>query len=480
MLKKRNSNIIFAAGFVMLNFILKFIFIDSRDIAMDEPFSIWLSQNYFNAIFTALKGGNDSALYYIFLHFWIKLFGIGAVAVRIPSVIFSSLTAGIIYYTGARFFSRKAGFLAAFIFTFSTMQIYFSHEARVYALFEMLAAWNMMLCLAILKDAENRRLYLWLFICDLLLIYSHYLGWMIPAVQVFILMLMPVRNMIWKPLLIVLLLLLICYIPNFAVLFSRIGAFTGGTWVHKPQFSELYGNINRFLNSRYVTAMLLLIAMAGVIFLYIKHKVKEVAEMLKQNSYWIVMLFFLLPYLLMFVISFRFPMFLDRYILFATPALYLTVALFIELIAVKKWLYFAFASLLLASMLLFFELNPDNHRRVSELAGKVKEMNKQGSLVLISPEYSCLELAYYYDQDAFRNFKATYADLRHDGIYPARTLEHFPPAVLNAVQKIIYVDCGAVFAFGDDVLYGQLKQRYVQIDSTDVYSIYKIRQFLPK
>jgi mannosyltransferase len=467
-----------AIGFVLLNLLIKLVFINYRDLGMDEPFSIWWAQHSIPEIFNMLKTENNPALHFLFLHFWIKLFGISAFAVRLPSVIFSSFTAGLIYHAGTRFLTRKTGIAAAFIYTFSTLQLYFAHEARVYALFELLAVCNLYLCLAISRDPGKKRLFIWLFFCDLLLVYSHYFGWIVVGVQVLVLLLQPSRRSIRKPLLFSILALLLCYIPNFAILFNRFSTTQGGTWVHKPQFSELYGNINRYLNSRYVTLILLLTGVSGMVILFIKNKTREMISRLRNdNAFWMIFLWFFFPYLAMFAVSFIMPVFLDRYILFTTPGLYLLIAVLFDYLPVKKWQQAGFLIILLGAMLAFFNLNPDKNRRVAELVSSVKDLKEPGSLVLLSPEYSFHEFTYYYNKSAFIDYPNTLQKLKAENIYPVRSINELPTGIIDHTDCVIYVDCGAAFAFGEDIVGRELRNQFIQEDSLNVYEIYTIREF---
>ena len=153
----------------LLNVIIKIIYLNSRDIALDEPFTIYYSQQKISSIIDMLYGENNPPFHFLFMHYWIKLFGIGAFSVRFPSLIFSSVAAVYIYKTGKKFFSAVAGIAASFIFTLSTMQIYFSHEARVYPLFVMLTAISLYYYLFIFNDIKRKSSYYILFICNLIL-----------------------------------------------------------------------------------------------------------------------------------------------------------------------------------------------------------------------------------------------------------------------------------------------------------------------
>jgi mannosyltransferase len=470
--------VFFSCLFVIFNFFLRLIRISANDIALDEPFAIWWAQQDIGAIFNLLRGGNDTIIHYLILHFWIKLFGIGALSVRMPSVIFSSLSAGLIFYTGYRFFSHRVAWAAGIIFTFSVMQMYFSHEARVYPLFVLLALWNLYLMLAVIKKPDKRQLFIWVTINNILLVYSHYFGWIPVLIQLFIFLVFSWRRKLWKPAFLSMGILLLCYIPNFLVLIDRFLISSAGTWVRKPEWSELYGNINRFLNSRFVTLAIILSALIGFIIVAVKRKLKLLFTRAKQEtSFQMVLLWFCIPYMGMFGISYLMPVFLDRYLLFTTPALYLVIAALFELFPVRKSVKILIMFLPLVTILFFFDLSPSNNRNVKELVATVDQMKKNGSPVLISPDYAVLEFAYYFDNEAFCDYTNTYTRLKDEAIYPVRTIKQLPQWLIDTAKSVLYVDCGSEFAYGSDVVGNELNEYFIEKEHTQVPGIYTLKLF---
>lgn len=461
-----------------VNLLLKLLYLDARDVAMDEPFSIWWAGHSVPEIFAMLKTENNPPLHFLLLHYWIQLFGNSAFAVRFLSALFSALTAALIFLTGAQFFNRATGLFASLFFTLSVMQMSFAHEARVYALFELLALWNVYLSLKISEAPGKKELWWWLLLCNILLVYAHYFGWIAVGLQLIFLLLLPNGRKQWKPFLTMLIVLLAAYTPNLLTMITRFRASSGGTWVPEPAITEIYGNINRFLNSRWVTlvfllsaALTILLAVAG------KRSLKPLQFLIKDRKLVALTLWFLGGWLLMFLVSLRLPVFLDRYLLFLTPVLYLLMAVVLHRPEIKPWIRLILAGCVAAAMLVTFRLNPDNHRRVKELAQKVQQYTDQHQPVILSPEYAQLELAYYYDRQGFEQYDSTTLRLQKKGIYPVRSLSGVPGGVLDSAAKIIYLDCGTRFAFGTDEIFDGLQKKFRLSDTTGVYSIYKINTF---
>ncbi len=464
--------------FIVVNLILRLLFINRNDVAMDEPFSIWWAQHDLSSLFNMLKTENNPPLHFIILHYWIKLFGINTLSVRLPSVIFSSMAAGILFYTGAKFLSQRAAILATSVFTISTMQIYFSHEARVYPLFVLLSIWNIYLLLSITGSPEKKITFVWLLLNNILLVYSHYFGWIPVLVQLFILVAFPWRKYFWKSVLLSFALLIIAYIPNIIIAYNRFIVSSGGTWVRPPQWSELYGNINRFLNSRWVTLAFIAVGGIGLLIIIINKKYREFIVNLRNHKAWIiVLLFFLIPWIGMFAISFFIPIFLDRYLLFTSPALYLVLTGFFELLPLKKILATTLAIVPLLVMCLFFDPAPSNNRNIKDVVEKIKSLRQTKDAVIISPDYSSLEFCYHYNNIAFADYSHTKELLLNDHIYAVNSLQMVPSDVLDHCDKIIYLDCESSFAFGADIVGNELKSNYSTKSTIHIPGIYNITQF---
>ena len=463
---------------VLVNLVLKVIYVRVPEIAMDEPFTLWWAQHNLLEIWGMLRSENNPVLHFLFMHFWVKYFGLSPLAVRIPSIIFSSVTAGIILKMVTRNFNVRAGIMATLIFTLSTMHMAFAHEARPYSLFVMLAAWNLMLGLELLKKEPTKRVYIWFFISSLLLVYTHYLGWIPVLTQAFCFLLFKETRRKWHPLLWGYTLLLIAYIPQFYFLFLRMGVASSGTWVRSPQWSELYGNINRFLNDRGVTIAILLTGILVLITTIIRKKLKLAFSIIKKHQpFAMIAVWFLVPYLGMFAISFIWPVFLDRYLLFTSIGIYILVAALIDLFSFEKWIRIVFIAVLMITMLRGFTLNPGNGREVKKISALVREQSTADIPVVISPDYSYLEFVYHYDINMFRCYQQTKELLMEEHIFPLRHLGDLKDSTILKADEVIYLDCGSEFAFGENTLKKELSVYFKK--SKDMYhdSTYTITRF---
>ncbi len=73
-------------------------------------------------------------LYYFVMKIWVSLFGSSEISLRIPSVISGMATVFFIYKIGKKLFGQRTALTAALLASTSGLLIYYSQEARMYAL----------------------------------------------------------------------------------------------------------------------------------------------------------------------------------------------------------------------------------------------------------------------------------------------------------------------------------------------------------
>ncbi|WP_412539841.1 glycosyltransferase family 39 protein [Longispora sp. K20-0274] len=106
----------------------------------DELVTISVAVRSVRQIFALLpKVDAVHGFYYLFMHFWIRLFGDGAIAVRVPSALAMVGAAACVGLIGKRLFGHRAGVLGGLVFAIVPTITRFGQEARSYA-FVVLAA----------------------------------------------------------------------------------------------------------------------------------------------------------------------------------------------------------------------------------------------------------------------------------------------------------------------------------------------------
>ncbi|HVO55833.1 MAG TPA: glycosyltransferase family 39 protein [Solirubrobacterales bacterium] len=125
---------------------------------------------------------SNPPLYYVLAWPWAHLFGRGEVGLRSLSALFGTLTVPVGYLIGRALSGRRTGIVLAAILAFNPMLIWYSQEARSYALLVLCAAVSMLFFLRALQTRGGRDLSLWA-LASAAALWSHYFAIFIVAIE---------------------------------------------------------------------------------------------------------------------------------------------------------------------------------------------------------------------------------------------------------------------------------------------------------
>ncbi len=472
-------------GLVLLNIIIKSVFLTRQPISHDEPFTIYHAQFDLFYLIDYLKNYNNPPLFEILLHFWIKLFGISELSVRILPMLFSSFSVLFIYKIGKTFFDDKTAIIASLLFTFSIMQIWYAHDCRVYSLFLLLTLGSFYVFFSLLKDGTLSKWKLVGFISsNVLLLYSHYFGAFVWFLEGLIVVLYFIKN---KTILVTFIkaciIGLVIFLPHVFVLYQRFSeSAQRGTWLKIPSGLEsLYNMIWSFTNAPVVAVTSIVILVACLIKFLISTKKQIQNPFVKYVIWW-----FLFPFMFMFLVSYKVPMFLDRYLIFITPALYLLLAVALSFLFEKKRLYYGASFVLVGAFLFSSTLNPDKKRLVRDTVDYIQSNKTPRTIVLgCSPEF-ITNFTYYYNLRYFQgiNQDSEYGmleeQLKNENIYFIHRLDSNLMNSINKFDKIIYLDAAADFSSPDNHIKDDLMNRYTLEKDQFYFELFHVYTFSKK
>lgn len=98
------------------------------------------------------------AAYYLFLHFWVQVFGESAVALRLPSALAMAAAAGCVALIGRRLYGHTIGLISGLAFALVPAVTRFGQEARPYAFVVLAAA---LATLGLLRAVERPSVLRW-------------------------------------------------------------------------------------------------------------------------------------------------------------------------------------------------------------------------------------------------------------------------------------------------------------------------------
>lgn len=139
---------------ILLAALLRFHALDGQSLWNDEGNTLRLIQRDVPALLEAARRDIHPPLYYLLLKAWTALTGESEFALRAFSALCGVLSVACAYALGAALFARGVGMVAAFLSALNTFSLYYSQEARMYALMALIAALAM---LCFVKWLDSRR-----------------------------------------------------------------------------------------------------------------------------------------------------------------------------------------------------------------------------------------------------------------------------------------------------------------------------------
>lgn len=444
---RKSEEVITAFGLVIVNLLIKGIFLPESSLSIDEAFSVYHAQMKIPSIISLLLEGNNPPIYEIFLHFWVKLFGLAEFSVRFPSLIFSSITVLYLYKTGIRYLNKRIALYSSLFFIFSNYHIWFSHEARSYALLGLLSVISMYYFMGLVHDfisiGEDGQLnklklprnknFLMLTMINVLMIYTHYFGFFVLSTQfLFILINKRLNRQLWKPVLVSAGITAILFSPILLVVLNRfMETSSSGTWIKTPNgLYSMYNMLRQFTNAPLTAIFVIIVMFAAFLKFAIAYKKLEKNPYYQIISFWFFFIFFS-----MFVISYWVPVFLDRYLMPAAIAFMVLLGIAVDYLIQSAKFKYVIPAIIGSLFIATIRPNINDEDDFKEAVEKVKNLKKPQSLVIVNPAHYIFSFLYYYDIKLFQDYKEknTYGYLK-------KVLNAENIFVINSIREIEFKD----------------------------------------
>jgi uncharacterized membrane protein len=134
--------------------LLRFLALSTQSYWYDEAITVELVRRPFNGMLGAVPQSESTPpLYYMLAWIWSQIFGTDEAGLRSLSAAVGTATVPATYAAGRQFVSRRSAFVAAALVAVSPLLVWYSQEARAYALLVLLGA----LSLIPLRQAAGHR-----------------------------------------------------------------------------------------------------------------------------------------------------------------------------------------------------------------------------------------------------------------------------------------------------------------------------------
>ncbi|MCB0793614.1 MAG: hypothetical protein KDB88_02660 [Flavobacteriales bacterium] len=430
---------------VLLNAVVRFLFIGLNELAHDEPFTVFQAHRSLTALWEMLRSENNPPLYFLLIKCWLPVAGHDAAWLRLPSAMASALTVWPLFLTAARMGNMRIGWTAALLFTFSSFEQGFAHEVRAYSLLQLLGAATIWQVVRHALGAAHQatigaRTIGWAILLNIMLVYTHFFGWLIIGIQALAVLLLPSLHPARRMFLKVFLATCLSYLPYGLIFLERATSSIGqGTWLTVPEPEEMYNMVWRFSNAP-VTAVVFL----GVAVLTVAR------SRTRSDGYMLGLIWGLLPLPLLFLVSQWVPVFLDRYLSFAAPGFFMLVSFALNNAFSWTWARIALPMAGILGMAITFSPDRPSEYQPSLVVAVSQTMAKQDGQVLIVPHWYKYTYAWHTDPELFEEPEELDKDLARIGILPLadRSQLSIDPGVRSTV---VLVDAGAALVGLEEV-----------------------------
>ena len=394
------------------------------DLAHDEPFTVLQAHRSIAGLFAILPEENNPPLHFLLMHFWVKLVPLDEGWLRVPSAIFSALTIWPLFVLGRALISRTGAIVLSLLFIFSNYHHGFAQEVRVYSLFALLAVTSVWL----LNRISIGKSWIPLALVNVLMVYAHFFGWLMIGVQLLMVILVKEWRSSIRSYFIAAGITLLSYIPYFLIFLKRFNTSVAkGTWLTEPDPEELYNMLWDWSNAPVLVVSFLLLIIISL-------SIRGVRSLAIR----IALIWAFVPLFGMFLASYYAPIFLDRYLVYASPGWYLLItAASIQLVPPGRWQLWAPLGIVLLMAFTYKPLsrNWPHPRRVYQ---HVQQIASPDAAILIHPWWYSHTFTWQFDRQLFKDPEVLERALADRNVHPIGSFDRIE-AFGSEHQQVILI-----------------------------------------
>ncbi len=158
-IKKNYIEVISVSIITILALVLRLIVIKNYgDLWLDELYSWYFAKQkfVFGTVWELLKQDLHMPLYFVILHFWMKIFGKSDISMHLCTILVSIPLIPLSFYLMKNLFNKTAGYFAAVLFAINTFCIYYSVEVRFYGLVFVLTLLSAFYFVKMVENPEKK------------------------------------------------------------------------------------------------------------------------------------------------------------------------------------------------------------------------------------------------------------------------------------------------------------------------------------
>jgi mannosyltransferase len=159
---------------VAVGALLRFLTLDVQSLSNDEAFTVAIATGDLGSVFPEVKRTESTPpLDYYLAWGWEKVFGSGEAGMRLLPALLGTLLVPATWAAARETLPRRSALIAALLVAVSPLLVWYSQEARAYALLALLSTLGFLFFVRCLRAPGRRDLALWA-LCSVLAVATHY------------------------------------------------------------------------------------------------------------------------------------------------------------------------------------------------------------------------------------------------------------------------------------------------------------------
>ena len=431
-----NSNAVL--GLILIGHLaIKLLSISSQCIWGDEAFSIFYSQQSLSELTERLTVDTNAPLYFYFLHFWIKLFGISEFAVKSLSILFSTMAAYFIYRIADRIQGIGMAITVSLFFLFSNLHFEYSHQVRGYSLICLEVSASFYFLLHYVQNWRIREI-IWVCIINTLIAYTHYIAILTVVVQFGVIWFFKPDKANIKRVFLAYFTSFLLFCPYILVLLNNVP--DDNFWLQKPGWIEFKYVVFKLAGNDHIF-WFLFIPFTLAPFLLAKRIRPHIFKPELDSR--LVLLFtcwFFVPIFIDFLLSLWKPVFLMRYLLSGSIGFLLGLTYLIWNLKFSRNIRLVVSGIYVGMFLAHFTTVYPPGEDWKGIAELLKSTDEDSTATFICASYKIRDLAYYYDRESFaRDYKDIYESQRKKQVYAIADEKDFSEIMENNTFNKIHL-----------------------------------------
>lgn len=385
-------------GLMLFCTYLSLAFFSGQSLRLDESQSLWQSAHSPLGIIKIVAEDVHVPLYNELLHAWRIVFGSSVSTVRALSFVFYLISIPTLYMLASAVYSQRVGLFASFLLAFSPFLNWYGNEVRMYSLFLFLTILNQYFFVMLMRDTK-RSIWIGYTLTAITGVYTHYFFVcnFVGQIIFYGLRRKEFKTQSIRPFVLVAFVTAVTFIPWVWYVLHIGRAVNQEPLLVTPTTVDLFNAFAQFFfgfQTDRINTVLLSLWPLGIPAVFLT--LKNTFTMEKETEY------FLLSIIVTFVLAFGTslliePIFISRYLIFTTPALFL----FTANIAVR-YIPTILRVALLATMVLMLGIQitstqtpvKENYR---DAVTYINEHARPSDIVVVSAPFTIYPVEYYYD-----------------------------------------------------------------------------------